>query len=92
MIIEYTNEFDEWWMTLLEQQQDNSVAIIELLAARGTSLGFPDSSGISNFRHSHLRELRIQSSGKPVRIFCAFAPHRSAILLIGGDKTGNNRF
>jgi hypothetical protein len=90
--IEYTNEFDEWWITLSEQQQDDSAAIIELLAARGTSLGFPYSSGISNSRHSHLRELRIQSSGKPVRIFYAFDPRRSAILPIGGDKTGNNRF
>jgi hypothetical protein len=39
-----------------------------------------------------MRELRIQSSGKPLRIFYAFDPRRTAILLIGGDKTGDNRF
>ena len=27
-----------------------------------------------------------------MRIFYAFDPRRSAILLIGGDKTGNTRF
>lgn len=90
--IEYTDEFGEWWITLSEQQQDDVAAIVGLLADRGTSLGFPHSSGINNSRHSHLRELRVQSAGKPVRIFYAFDPRRSAILLIGGDKTGNNRF
>jgi hypothetical protein len=89
--IEYTNEFGEWWVTLL-QQQDDVAAIVGLLADRETSLGFPHSSGINNSRHSHLRELRVQSAGKPIRIFYAFDPRRSAILLIGGDKTGNNRF
>lgn len=39
-----------------------------------------------------MRELRIQSSGKPLRVFYAFDPRRTAILLIGGDKTGDDRF
>ena len=39
-----------------------------------------------------MRELRIQSQGNPIRVFYAFDPRRSAILLIGGDKTGNDRF
>ena len=34
----------------------------------------------------------VQSGGRPVRVFYAFDPRRSAILLIGGDKTGNDRF
>jgi hypothetical protein len=39
-----------------------------------------------------MRELRVQSGGKPIRIFYAFDPRRTAILLIGGDKTGDDRF
>jgi hypothetical protein len=39
-----------------------------------------------------MRELRVQSGGKPLRIFYAFDPRRTAILLIGGNKTGDNRF
>jgi hypothetical protein len=39
-----------------------------------------------------MRELRVQSGGRPLRIFYAFDPRRSAILLIGGDKTGDKRF
>jgi hypothetical protein len=39
-----------------------------------------------------MRELRVQSGGRPIRIFYAFDPRGSAILLIGGDKTGDGRF
>ena len=39
-----------------------------------------------------MRELRVQSGSKPLRIFYAFDPRRMAILLIGGDKTGDGRF
>ena len=39
-----------------------------------------------------MKELRTQSGGNPLRTFFAFDPRRSAILLIGGGKTGNNRF
>jgi len=39
-----------------------------------------------------MRELRVQSGGKPIRVFYAFDPRRTAILLLGGDKTGDDRF
>jgi hypothetical protein len=39
-----------------------------------------------------MRELRVQSDGRPLRVFYAFDPRRSAILLIGCDKTGDGRF
>ena len=32
------------------------------------------------------------SHGNPFRVFYALDPQRTAILLIGGDKTGNDRF
>jgi hypothetical protein len=52
----------------------------------------PYSSGIEGSKHGHMRELRVQGGGRPIRIFYAFDPRRSAILLIGGDKTGRDRF
>lgn len=39
-----------------------------------------------------MRELRIQHAGRPYRVLYAFDPRRTAFLLIGGDKTGNNRW
>jgi hypothetical protein len=38
-----------------------------------------------------MRELRIQSHGDPLRVFYAFDPSRSAVLLIGGNKTGKEK-
>ena len=63
-----------------------------LLMEHGPQLPFPHSSGIEGSKHSHMRELRVQSGGKPIRVFYAFDPRRSAILLVGGDKTGDARF
>jgi hypothetical protein len=39
-----------------------------------------------------MRELRVKSGGKSLRAFYAFDARRTAILLIGGDKTGDDRF
>ncbi len=39
-----------------------------------------------------MKELRTQHQGQPLRTFFAFDPRRNAILLIGGDKTGDKRF
>ena len=40
-----------------------------------------------------MRELRtLLSGGEPLRTFYAFDPRRVSILLIGGTKTGNDRF
>jgi hypothetical protein len=90
--VEYTDEFGEWWTDLGETQQDRVAATVKLLEEKGPSLPFPFSSGINGSRHEHMRELRVQSRGNPLRIFYAFDPRRTAILLIGGDKTGKNRF
>ncbi len=34
----------------------------------------------------------MQVGGRPLRVFYAFDPRRAAILLIGGDKTGQDDF
>ena len=90
--VEYTNEFGDWWAGLAEGEQEDITVVVELLAEYGPQLRFPYSSGVSGSRHGHMRELRVQSRGRPARVFYAFDPRRSAILLIGGDKTGDDRF
>lgn len=90
--VEYTNEFEEWWNALSERQQDSIYAGVKLLMQFGPRLPFPYSSGIHGSRHGAMRELRTQSGGHPLRTLYTFDPRRTAILLIGGDKTGNDRF
>ena len=90
--VEYTNEFNEWWDGLTRRQQIDFATEVKLLQEHGPTLSFPHSSGVHGSRHSRMRELRAQSGGKPLRAFYAFDPRRMAILLIGGDKTGDDDF
>jgi hypothetical protein len=90
--VEFTDEFESWWETLNDAEQDSIDVAVGLLEQKGPSLGFPYSSGINGSRHTHMRELRIQHGGEPYRVLYAFDPRRTAILLIGGVKTGNDRW
>jgi hypothetical protein len=90
--VEYTDEFGAWWNTLSEAEQIAIDAHVRELERRGPKLPFPYSTGIEGSRHGHMRELRAQCGGRPLRIFYAFDPRRVAILLIGGDKTGDEQF
>ena len=90
--VEYTDEFGTWWDSLTGDKRVRITASVGLLERRGPNLPFPHSSGVSGSRHGHMRELRVQVGGRPLRVFYAFDPRRVAILLIGGDKTGRDDF
>lgn len=90
--VEFTNEFEEWWVTLDASTQVAIDAVVRMLEERGPELPFPYSSGINGSRHRHMRELRVQHKGDPYRILYAFDPRRVAILLLGGNKGGDDRW
>jgi len=90
--VEYTDEFGEWWDTLNEGEQDAVDVHVGLLIEKGPHLNYPLSSGIESSRHAHMRELRVQYAGDPYRVLYAFDPRRTAILLIGGNKRGSDRW
>lgn len=90
--VEFTDQFGEWWEGLDEDAQDDIRASALLLQAVGPTLGRPHVDTVDRSRHPNMKELRTQSNGRPYRTFFAFDPRRTAILLIGGDKTGDNRF
>ena len=90
--VEYTDEFGAWWNTLTEDEQDAVAVSVQLLVKTGPQLSFPHSTAIVGSRHGHMRELRTQKGGRPFRTLYACDPRRAVILLIGGDKTGNNRW
>jgi hypothetical protein len=90
--VEYTDEFEHWWDQLTEDEQIDISAVVGLLEVKGPHLDFPYSSGITHSKFDHMRELRIQHKGEPYRVLYAFDPLRCAILLLGGNKTGDNRW
>jgi hypothetical protein len=90
--VEFSDEFGRWWDGLHATEQKSVDFTVSLLQEVGPTLRMPHSSGIEISRHTHMRELRIQHEGRPYRVLYAFDPRRTAILLVGGEKTGNNRW
>jgi hypothetical protein len=89
--IEYPDEFEAWGQTLSESEQGKVDARVGLLLERGPNLGFPFSSQVKTSRFPEMRELRAQAGGDPLRMLYAFDQRRTAILLVAGDKTGDDR-
>lgn len=83
--VEYTDQFEAWWLTLDESLQEAIVAAVERLEEHGPSLRRPFVGAIAASRHRNMKEL-IPMGGN-TRILFAFDPRRVAILLTGGDKT-----
>lgn len=90
--VEYTDEFEAWWDKCNEAIQEDLAIAVNELSIYGPNLRYPHSSGINGSKFSHMRELRIQHKGEPYRILYAFDLRRVAILLIGGCKTGKERW
>jgi hypothetical protein len=90
--VEYTDEFENWWNSLSEEEQEEIAAKVELLEERGPALGRPHADVITTSRHSHMKELRGKVDERHLRVLFGFDPRRHALLLIGGDKTEDLRW
>jgi hypothetical protein len=86
--VEFADEFETWWDRLNEDEQDNVRHSIQLLQAEGVNLKRPYADTIHGYKFPNMRELRCQHEDRPYRVLYAFDPRRTAMLLIGGDKTG----
>lgn len=87
-----SDDCDKWLQNLNDKEKVDVIMVIKLLKELGHNLGYPYSSSINGSKHSRMRGLRIQHQGKPYRVLYAFDPARMAILLIGGNKEGDNRW
>ncbi len=83
----YTDQFEEWWVTLSDEQQEQITAVVELLEERGPGLGRPLVDNCKSSKYKNMKELRV-SKGGAVRILFMFDPFRQALLLLGGNKAG----
>lgn len=83
----FTDTFGVWWDTLTADQQDAVTDRVELLQQQGPNLGRPTVDTIKGSSHGNMKELRA-SKGGDLRVLFIFDPVRRAVLLIGGNKTG----
>ena len=86
-----TDTCRDWYVGLNEEESGKVFEAVEQLKLLGVTLGFPYSSAIRGSRFP-LRELRIKSGRHQLRVLYAFDRERQAVLLLGGDKTGDDRF
>jgi len=90
--VEFTDEFEAWWNSLSEDEQVEISAKVELLEEHGPTLPRPHSDVIVTSRHPNMKELRGKVNERHLRVLYAFNPLRSALLLLGGDKTGDPKW
>lgn len=88
--VEFTDEFHSWWLDLSGDQQEALTARVQLLQQHGPNLGRPSVDSIAGSRHHNMKELRSSSDGH-LRVLFAFDPHRTAILLLGGNKADDDQ-
>ena len=86
--VEFTDEFGEWWDGLTEDEQAKVRRSVNFLREYGPSLTRPHADTVKGSKFPNMRELRCQHDGRPYRVLDAFDPRRTAMLLIGADKTG----
>jgi hypothetical protein len=87
-----TDVFGGWFGTIDEAAKVDIYSAIRVLSEVGPSLGRPRVDTVKSSEYSNMKELRVQSKGRPYRIFFAFDPKRNIVLLVGGNKQGNKRF
>jgi hypothetical protein len=85
-------DFRVWFYQQEQDLRDEAFAVIKVLEESGPTLGRPRVDTVKDSAFPNMKELRIQYQGEPWRILFAFDPRRQAILLVGGNKTGNKRW
>lgn len=83
--LEHTEEFEQWLLGCDEAVQEKVVAMFPLLREEGPRLSRPLADTLNGSKYPNMKELRPTQT---VRVFFAFDPRRTAILLVGGDKAG----
>jgi hypothetical protein len=92
--VSWTVEFypgcEDWANNLGQNDAEALLAAVRVLRDQGPSLGRPLVDTIRGSRHKNMKELRPGSTGRSeVRVLFAFDKIRHAILLVGGDKSGD---
>jgi hypothetical protein len=88
--VEITDEFNNWWDLLTEPQQEALSARVELLERLGPTMHRPYSGEIvGSASDPRMKELVCDVGAAHIRVLYTFDPRQVAILLLGGDKTGN---
>lgn len=87
--VEITDQFNDWWVSLPEEQQEALAARVDLLEREGPAMRRPYSGEIKTSEFDpRMKELICDVGGTRIRVLYIFDQRQVAILLLGGDKAG----
>ncbi len=85
-VVEFHTSCEQWADWLDQSDAEALLAAIRILRTQGPTLV----DTIKGSRHSNMKELRPESTGRTeMRVLFAFDLERQAVLLIGGDKSND---
>jgi hypothetical protein len=86
--VEFHPACEAWAEALDAGDQEALLAGIRILRDQGPALGRPLVDTMKGSSHTNMKELRPGSTGRTeIRVLFAFDLERTAILLVGGDKS-----
>lgn len=89
-LVEFHPECEAWADGLEQADAEALLAAVRVLRDVGPTLGRPLVDAVESSRHVNMKELRPGSTGRTeIRVLFAFDAERMAILLVGGDKSGD---
>jgi hypothetical protein len=83
----FTAEADKWYKGLNAEERKQITAAMNRVRQFGPVVGRPTVDSIKGSRHHNMKEMR--STGRNLRALVIFDPQRRAVVLVGGDKTGD---
>jgi len=83
--------FEEEFKALSEAVQDALLAEVGLLKRQGPDLGRPHVDTLNDSKYKNMKELRFNADNGVWRAAFAFDPERKAIILVAGDKAGEDQ-
>ncbi|MFL5050593.1 MAG: type II toxin-antitoxin system RelE/ParE family toxin [Xanthobacteraceae bacterium] len=87
-IVRFEDEFEQEFLALEQEVQDELLAVAKLLAEHGPQFGRPYVDTLKGSKHTNMKELRFDAMRGVWRVAFAFDPRRQGILLVAGDKSG----
>jgi hypothetical protein len=88
---EFEDAFEAEFLAFEQEVQDALLAVAKLLVDYGPQLGRPYADTLKDSKHANMKELRFEATDGEWRAAFAFDPHRKAILLVAGDKSGGSQ-
>ena len=95
--VAFTDEFNRWWDTLAMRQQRAVSSRLSRLRYYGMVMSEKYSKIVADEDGVAMRELRVSVDRRQLRAFYAADPRSTAVapmavVLLGGDKTGDRGF